>query len=577
MSPEQLSKLTRAFWDQHNNRQIINRPLLASGDVEAVEVDKGWLLAIRVRQASRLERPIYIGKNPLDGTFKRRHEGDYRCSRDEVARMLSDAESVPADARILDGFGIDDLDQPSITAFRNRFGSAKPDHPWLDLSGTDFLDKLGAWRMERDTGRSGLTLAGLLMFGKHLSIITPGAAPQYMVDFRDHRGRRPEERWGDRLVPDGTWEANLFQFYQRCWPKVVADLKVPFMLKGTQRVDDTPVHQALREAVVNAMIHTDYKVGGGVVIMRHDDRYQIENPGTLLVSQEQLRRGGVSECRNKSLQRMFMLIGVGEQAGSGYAHIQEGWKYQQWRAPRLTEQHGPDRVRLVMPMISLMPKEAFDSLREKIGAPFDGLAQGERIALATALIEGDVTNTRMQDLLPDHPSDITKMLRGLVERGLIDTENQRRWTRYRLPAAIAAPHDLFATAPPNRGSYSPHKGINSPRTEGDSPHNGDNSPHTDKDSVLDDAEIDALRYLAEPVSMQKRASPAKLRAVILALCRGRYLTAEQLSTLCNRDVKGLRDKTLSKMVTEGALRFRHPDAPNRPESEGRRGASRQKP
>ena len=99
-----------------------------------------------------------------------------------------------------------------------------------------------------------------------------------------------------------------------------------------------------------------------------------------------------------------------------------------------------------------MPKEAFDSLRQRIGAPFDGLEQGERIVLATALIEGDVTDTRMQDLLVDHPSDITKMLRGLVERGFLQTDNQRRWTRYRLPAAIAPSHDLFSTAVQNEGA-----------------------------------------------------------------------------------------------------------------------------
>ena len=61
-------------------------------------------------------------------------------------------------------------------------------------------------------------------------------------------------------------------------------------------MDETPVHEALREAVVNAMIHADYKVGGGIVIMRHDDRYQIENPGTLLVS----RRSSFAAAASRS-------------------------------------------------------------------------------------------------------------------------------------------------------------------------------------------------------------------------------------------------------------------------------------
>jgi len=404
------------------------------------------------------------------------------------------------------------------------------------------------------------------MFGKHQSIISPGAAPNYLVDFRDYRGRKPKERWGDRLFPDGTWEANLFQFYQRCWPKVVADLKVPFTLKGVQRVDETSVHEALREAVVNSIIHTDYKVGGGIVIMRYDDHYEIENPGTLLVSQEQLRRGGVSECRNKSLQRMFMLIGVGEQAGSGFARIQDGWKEQHWRAPRLIEQHGPDRVRLDMPMISLMPTWAFEALRQKIGAAFEGLSQPAQTALATALIEGDVTNTRMQDLVTDHPSDITRLLRGFVAKGLLETDNQRRWTRYCLPAAIGIRPDLFNQAgSPRNQPYYPRTEPNSPRNGGSSPRSELSSPRTEPLTVATEAELEALRPFAEPVAKQKRASAAKLRAVVLELCRGRYLSADQIAKLCNRELEGLRERTLSKLIKEGALLHRYPSQPNRPD------------
>jgi ATP-dependent DNA helicase RecG len=41
-------------------------------------------------------------------------------------------------------------------------------------------------------------------------------------------------------------------------PKVTADLKKPFVLENMQRVDDTPIHKAVREAFVNMIIHADY-------------------------------------------------------------------------------------------------------------------------------------------------------------------------------------------------------------------------------------------------------------------------------------------------------------------------------
>ena len=263
----------------------------------------------------------------------------------------------PADADILEGFGLDDLDETSVGEYRDRFAATKPKHPWLVLDKKALLEQLGCWRKHRDSGDYGLTLAGLLMFGKHEAIITPGAAPNYMVDYRDYREQQsPGDPLSDRLFPDGTWEANLFQFFQRIWPKLTADLQVPRPLKAAQCIDETPVHVALREAVVNALIHTDYRTPGGIVFERYRERFLMENPGTVMVSQEQLRRGGVSQCRNRSLQRMFMLIGGCDQAGSGYRRIQDGWWSQGWQAPRLSTQGQPDRVRLDFVMRDVLPE-----------------------------------------------------------------------------------------------------------------------------------------------------------------------------------------------------------------------------
>jgi ATP-dependent DNA helicase RecG len=180
-----------------------------------------------------------------------------------------------------------------------------------------------------------ITLAGLLMFGKHEAIITPVAAPNYFVDYRDYRKQQaPGGPWSDRLFPDGTWEANLFQFWRRSWPLLTEDLYLPRPSKVAQRKDETLVHLALREAVVNALVHSDYGIAGGIVFERYRERIVLENPGSLMVSQEQLRRGGVSLCRNKLLQRMFMLIGGCDQAGAGYRRIQDGAWSQLWPDPQ---------------------------------------------------------------------------------------------------------------------------------------------------------------------------------------------------------------------------------------------------
>lgn len=433
LTSQQINHYKKILWDNLNNRSKVSKNLLSTEDVQEVAIERGLLLSIHIPRALHTQRPIYIGPQPFGYTYQRRHEGDYACEDQEVRRMLADAEPLPADQRILEKFDLNDIDEESLTQYRMRFSAFQPTHPWLSLNSQALLEKLGGWRKDRILSTEGLTLAGLLMFGRYESITDAQAVPQYFVDYREKLD--PQERWSHRICPDGMWEANLFQFYQRVWPHLVADLKVPFRLEGLQRQDETSAHKALREAFVNAMIHTNYQEAGGIVIERYLDRFVLENPGTLLVSLEQLLRGGVSECRNPSLQKMFFMIGGGEKAGSGYDRIQSDWRNQHWRPPSLVTQHQPDRVRLVLSMISLIPDQALVALEKQFGERVRKLKEPEIQALVTAYLEGEVSNVRLQEILTDHPSDITHILQGLCTKQMLVSDNRRRWTRYCLPSS----------------------------------------------------------------------------------------------------------------------------------------------
>src|SRR5207248_1056858 len=150
----------------------------------------------------------YIGQNPLTGTYRRNYEGDYHCSQEEVGRMLADRDEEPADSRILEQFGLEDLDPSTLQQYRQLFANRAPDHPWLTLETKEFLGKLGGWRQDRATGKEGLTVAARLMFGKVEAIRDPSALPRYYVDYRERLSDDPEVRWTDRLIPNGIWVAN---------------------------------------------------------------------------------------------------------------------------------------------------------------------------------------------------------------------------------------------------------------------------------------------------------------------------------------------------------------------------------
>ncbi len=96
---------------------------------------------------------------------------------------------------------------------------------------------IGGWREDRASGEAGLTVADLLMFGQWPAI--PEAFPLYFLDYQE-RSADPDSptRWLDRVVPDGSWSGNLYDFFRKVIRKLTADLKVPFALRDNVRIDD---------------------------------------------------------------------------------------------------------------------------------------------------------------------------------------------------------------------------------------------------------------------------------------------------------------------------------------------------
>ncbi|WP_022949786.1 RNA-binding domain-containing protein [Methylohalobius crimeensis] len=542
-------KLKKSFWDTVNNRGKVSLNLCTDTDLAEVTHPGGLILAIRIPQATRYQRPIFLGQNPLTGTYRRNYEGDYRCTPQEVGRMLSDQAEEPADSRILEGFEMEDLDLPSLHQYRQRLASHKPTHPWLSEDDVNLLAKLGGWRRDRKTGTEGLTVAGLLMFGRDETLRE--GVPGYHVDYRERLSDDPAERWSDRLTVDGTWQPNLFQFYLRVAQRLVADLKLPFQLDADLfRKGETEVHEAIREALVNALIHADYKGQGGIVVEKFRDAFEFSNPGTLLISFDQLLQGNVSECRNKALQIMFMLIGAAEKAGSGVDKMRKGWASQHWRSPMVREQVQPERVTWRLPMVSLIPDESLTRLEGVFGRKFNQFSPNEVQALVTADVEGTVDNSRMRQICTIHAADVTRLLQGLVAKGALVQEGQGRWSRYRLPEPVPSVHKTGSSV---------HKTGSSVHKTGSSVHKTGSSVHKTADSV----HSEKLRLIAQPARDQQRLQPDAMERIILELCRGRWLTRNQLSELVDRHADGLRSRFLTPMVAHGRLRLRYPDKPNR--------------
>ena len=424
---ESVEKMLKDFWSTINGNKV-NKNILMEENVEVININHKKVIKIEVPRASYIDKPIYLNNNPYNGTYKRNYEGDYKCSQDEVNAMFRDASEKGFDSSILEYYDMDDLDMPTVNRYRNRFSVINLNHAWHNLSDEEFLIQLGAMDKDRKTKKVWLTVAGLLMFGKSTSIRS--YFPYFNLDYLKMVNVDEDLRYNERFTIDGRWESNLFNFFTIVINKLSEDIPIPFKLNGITRIDDTPVHRAIREAFVNAIVHGDYSVQGTLRIKKFKDRFEFYNPGCLKIPVADIYKGGTSKCRNPFIQKMFRMIGFGENIGSGFFKILKAWKEQQWAVPILEENFATNEVVLKLNMISLVPEVYMGKLKEIYGSSLDSLNADEIKILVTAITEDEVTNGRMQCVTDLHPNDITDMLRSMVNRGLLIEEGFGRGKKY---------------------------------------------------------------------------------------------------------------------------------------------------
>lgn len=366
---ENPEKQREDFWNTINSGKI-NVNILKDENVYVVEEDEISLIVIHVPRAEFNMRPVYVGENPYKGTYKRNHEGDYHATEHEVRGMIRDQNPDGNDSMILEYYTMDDIDKETLRKYRQIFEIRNEGHVWNPLDDKTFLEKLGGYRKDRRTGVEGLTLAGLMMFGTGQAIREEFS--NVFMDYRNETEVTVDVRWNDRITYDGTWENNLFNFFSKVTPKLTEDLPKPFKLKGFQRIDETPVHKAVREAFVNLIIHADYLMDAGTLkIIKRNKSFEFTNPGILKLPIEDIFRGGNSKPRNPHMQTMLRMVGFGDNAGSGFPTILATWEAEGWIEPKLVENTSLNQVTLelcMMPAWLLKLQELEGQIIEKLNA-----------------------------------------------------------------------------------------------------------------------------------------------------------------------------------------------------------------
>ena len=412
------------IWNTLNNPQKISNNILLENHVYAIKYNGLDIVVIEVPRADRRDKPVYTGNDMFKGSFKRNNEGDYHCKKEEVLAMVRDQSADGVDGKVIETLSISDLNAESIQRYRIVFGNKKPTHVWTKLSDAEFLVRIGAANKGEDH-KVHPTLAGLLFFGDFMTIMNE--VPDFFLDYRERLST--ETRWSDRVCSgDGNWSGNVFDFYFKVIDRMTSDVKRPFKLDSKlMRVDDTPIHASLREALANALIHADYYGRCGIVVDKEFRKITISNPGTFRISIDAAIAGGISDARNSRIFNMFSLIDVGERAGSGLCDLYNNWKEFGYRTPVLREEVDPDRISLTLEI-------EIDSNRDSNGSNFDGnernndsdLTESESKVIAILRKDCSISATQVSEETGLSVSTVNRVYKSLKSKNYITREGKTR-------------------------------------------------------------------------------------------------------------------------------------------------------
>ena len=326
LTEKQIIKYQKDFWSTLNDRNKVSKNILLNHHINPVPVGDKQILRIDVPAADRHDKPVYIG------------------TEEAVRAMFADQRDVSGDIEVIDEMGLDVLNQDTIKGYRIIFEQLHNGHPWNALENDEFLMKLRAVAKNKN-GSLSPTIAGLLFFGEAYHITE--VFPNYFLDYREECDDKAV-RWLFRTHSnEGDWSGNIYDFFSKVRTRMDDDIAVPFAnRRDGYRVDRVDVHDALEEALANALAHANYYGRRGILVVKKGKELTISNPGTIRVTKEEFYAGGNSDPRNPNILKMFGFVNVGERAGSGVDKILTAWKEQNWKKPEFDFSERSDRVTL---------------------------------------------------------------------------------------------------------------------------------------------------------------------------------------------------------------------------------------
>jgi ATP-dependent DNA helicase RecG len=242
VDPDCVGRIKRDFVTAINNPKKINPACYLS--VDEVQIDRKTVLHILVPESSQVHR--CSGR-----IFDRNEDGDLDITDHTrtVAELYHRKQTTYSENKIYPYAGLADLRTDLIAKCRRLAGVWREDHPWADMDDLQLLKSAQIYQTDPETGKSGATLAGILLLGKDSVILS--AVPHHRTDLILRKVNL--DRYDDRDLVT----TNLIESYERIIAFIQKHLPDPFYLEGMDRIS---IRDAIfREVTSNILIHREYR------------------------------------------------------------------------------------------------------------------------------------------------------------------------------------------------------------------------------------------------------------------------------------------------------------------------------
>ncbi len=275
---------------------------------DEIQHDGKTILHLYVPESSQVHRSA--GR-----IFDRNEDGDFDItdSTDLVAQMYIRKQREFTENTIYPYAATSDLDVDTINRARIMAVNRQPHHPWESLTNDELLKSAGLYKRDLQTGKSGFTLACILLFGKDETILS--ALPYYKTDAICRRENL--DRYDDR----DEIKCNLIRSYDRLMSFLEKHLNDKFYMEGEQRID---VRNTLfREVVANLLIHREFSNAFPAKLIIGTDEVTTEN-GNKARSYGAVDPNHFDPYpKNPVIAGVFKEIGWAEELGSGMRNIKK--------------------------------------------------------------------------------------------------------------------------------------------------------------------------------------------------------------------------------------------------------------